>query len=27
MLILHGRNDPLVPLEAAIEANRLVPAK
>jgi len=25
MLILHGRNDPLVPLEAAIEANRLVP--
>ena len=25
MLILHGRKDPLVPIEAAIEANRLVP--
>jgi membrane protein DedA with SNARE-associated domain/pimeloyl-ACP methyl ester carboxylesterase len=25
MLILHGNHDPLVPLEAAIETNRLVP--
>lgn len=25
MLILHGREDPLVPVEAALEANRLVP--
>jgi pimeloyl-ACP methyl ester carboxylesterase/membrane protein DedA with SNARE-associated domain len=25
MLILHGRNDPLVPIESAYEGNRLVP--